>query len=76
MELAAGGVNKAQTHFTLYAVPSYTDVIDFIPNLTTSTCKNEAENTLASFILWLLKVTELHPPPLQKKIRKHSTAKE
>jgi len=21
MELAAGGVNKAQTHFTLYAVP-------------------------------------------------------
>jgi hypothetical protein len=43
MELAAGGMNKAQTHFILHAVPHMRMFIDFIPNLTTATCKNEAE---------------------------------
>jgi hypothetical protein len=51
MELAAGGMNKAQTqtHFTLYAVPHMRMFIDFIPNLTNATCKNEAEKHV-SFI--------------------------
>jgi hypothetical protein len=49
MELAAGGMNKAQTHFTLYAVPHMRMFIDFIPNLTTPTHKNEAQKQV-SFI--------------------------
>jgi hypothetical protein len=49
MEPAAGGMNKAQTHFTLYAVPHMWMFIDFIPNLTTATCKNETEKHV-SFI--------------------------
>ena len=43
MELAAGGMNKAQTHFTLYAVPHVRTFIDFILNLTNATCKDEPE---------------------------------
>lgn len=49
MELAAGGMNKAQTHFTLYAVSPMLMFIDFIPNSTTATYKNEAEKHV-SFI--------------------------
>jgi hypothetical protein len=49
MELAAGGMNKAQTHFTLHVVPHMWMFIDFIPNLTTATCKNETEKHV-SFI--------------------------
>jgi hypothetical protein len=49
MELAAGGMNKAQTHFTLYAVPHMLMFIDFIPNLTNATHNSEAEKHV-SFI--------------------------
>jgi hypothetical protein len=37
--------------------------------------RTKHKNKLASLILWLFKITELHPPPPQK-ITKNSTAKE